>query len=468
MNRGVKKIMKLDFENKYKNVYFIGIGGVSMSGLAEILVQKGIKVSGSDMKKGASTIKLENLGVKINYGHKAENITDDIDLVVYTAAIKDDNPELVAARAKGIDAVERAVLLGSIMSHYPNSIAVAGTHGKTTTTSMISEILLAADADPTITIGGTLSTIHGNIKVGHSDYFVAEACEYHDSFLKFDPFVAVILNVEAEHLDYFKDINQIRQSFKGFAHNTPSGGYVVINSAVEGLEYITQDLKSSVVTFGTDKEKSMWYPENIVHNPNGTNTFDAYFEGRFMGHIVLNVPGEHNILNALAACAASTSVGIKMSKIVKGLENYTGVNRRFQYKGKYNGATIVDDYAHHPTEVKATLAAAKLVEHKTLWCVFQPHTYSRAKALLEDFGTAFMDADKILLADIFAAREKDTGIISSRDVAEKIKSHGKDAQYIGSLDNITEYLKKELKEGDLLITMGAGNVYTVGEKLINM
>ena len=458
---------KINFDQPV-HVHFIGIGGISMSGLAEVLLEENFTVSGSDNKESALTDHLEKAGAQIFYGQKASNIIDGIDVVVYTAAIHKDNEEYQAAVQKGLPMLTRAELLGQLMTNYDIPIAVSGTHGKTTTTSMISEILLAADADPTITIGGTLSTIHGNIKVGHSDYFVAEACEYHDSFLKFDPFVAVILNVEAEHLDYFKDINQIRQSFKGFAHNTPSGGYVVINSAVEGLEYITQDLKSSVVTFGTDKEKSMWYPENIVHNPNGTNTFDAYFEGRFMGHIVLNVPGEHNILNALAACAASTSVGIKMSKIVKGLENYTGVNRRFQYKGKYNGATIVDDYAHHPTEVKATLAAAKLVEHKTLWCVFQPHTYSRAKALLEDFGTAFMDADKILLADIFAAREKDTGIISSRDVAEKIKSHGKDAQYIGSLDNITEYLKKELKEGDLLITMGAGDVYTVGEKLINM
>jgi len=460
--------MKLDFENKYKNIYFVGIGGVSMSGLAEILVQKGLKVSGTDIKESASTKKLENLGIKINYGHAYENITPDIDLVVYTAAVKEDNPELVSARDKGIDCVERAVLLGSIMDDYARSIAVAGTHGKTTTTSMISEILLAADADPTITIGGTLSTIHGNIKVGNSEYFVAEACEYHDSFLKFDPFVAVILNVEAEHLDYFKDIDHIRKSFKGFAENTPESGYVVINSADPGMEYITKDLKSSVVTFGRSKEKSMWYAENVIHNPNGTNTFDVYFEGRFMGHVTLNVPGEHNILNALAACAASTAVGIKMSSIVKGLENYTGVNRRFQYKGTFNGAKIIDDYAHHPTEVKATLAAAKLVEHNTLWCVFQPHTYTRAKLLLEDFGKAFEDADRIVLADIYAAREKDTGLIHSRDVAEKIKSNGKNAQYIGDLNLIVEYLKNELKPGDLLITMGAGDVYSVGEALVNM
>jgi UDP-N-acetylmuramate--alanine ligase len=460
--------MKLDFENKYKSIYFIGIGGVSMSGLAQILLQKGLKVSGSDMKKSPSTQRLEKLGVNINYGHKYENILDSIDLVVYTAAVKEDNPEIMAAKDKNITVVERAVLLGSIMDNYSRSIAVAGTHGKTTTTSMVSEILLAADADPTITIGGTLSTINGNIKVGNSEYFVAEACEYHDSFLKFDPFVAVILNIEAEHLDYFKDINQIRTSFKGFAQNTSPSGYVVINSADPAVEYITKDLKSSVVTFGIDKEKSMWYPENIVHNENGTNSFDIYFEGRFMGHANLNIPGDHNILNALAACAASTAVGIKMSSIIKGLEHFTGTNRRFQYKGTFNGVTVIDDYAHHPTEVKATLAAAKHVKHETLWCIFQPHTYTRAKALLKDFGKAFEDADKIIVADIYAAREKDTGLIHARDVAEEIKLNGKNAQYLGDFNSIIEYVKKEAKPGDLLITMGAGDVYTVGESLINM
>ena len=460
--------MKLDFENKYKSIYFVGIGGVSMSGLAEILVQKGLKIQGTDLKPSASTMRLENLGIKVNYGHAYENITEDIDLVVYTAAVKEDNVELVSARDKNIDCVERAVLLGSIMDDYSRSIAIAGTHGKTSTTSMVSEILLAADADPTITIGGTLSTIKGNIKVGNSEYFVAEACEYHDSFLKFDPFVSVILNVEAEHLDYFKDINHIRNSFKGFAENTHESGYVVINSADAGMEFITSETKASVVTFGTDKEKSMWYPENIVHNPDGTNSFDIYFENRLMGRVNLNVPGEHNILNALAACASSTAVGIKMSSIIKGLENYTGVNRRFQIKGKFNGATVVDDYAHHPTEVKATLEAAQHVEHETLWCIFQPHTYTRAKALLEDFGKSFENADRIIVADIYAAREKDTGIISSRDVAEEIRKNGKNAQYIGNLDDIVEFLKNEVKHGDLLITMGAGDVYSVGEKLIRM
>lgn len=460
--------MKLDFENTYKSIYFIGIGGVSMSGLAEILLQKGLTVSGSDMKKSASTQRLEKLGVKINYGHNYENINDNIDLVVYTAAVKEDNPEILAAKDKNITVVERAVLLGSIMDDYSRSIAVAGTHGKTTTTSMISEILLAADADPTITIGGTLSTINGNIKVGSSEYFVAEACEYHDSFLKFDPFVAVILNIEAEHLDYFKDINQIRTSFKGFAENTSPSGYVIINSADPALDYITKDLKSSVVTFGTDKEKSMWYPENIIHNEDGTNEFDVYFEGRLMGHITLNVPGDHNILNALAACAASTAVGIKMSSITKGLSHFTGTNRRFQYKGTYNGVTVIDDYAHHPTEVKATLAAAQHVKHNTIWCIFQPHTYTRAKSLLKEFGESFKDADKVIVADIYAAREKDTGLIHSREVAEEINRNSKNAQYIGDLNAIVEFIKNEAKEGDLLITMGAGDVYTVGENLINM
>lgn len=457
--------MKLDFENTYKNIYFIGIGGISMSGLAEILNFKGLHVSGTDVKASDVTAHLESLGIKVNYGHKAENITDDIDLVVFTAAVKEDNPEIVAAKAKGILVIERSDLLGSIMSCYSQSIAVAGTHGKTTTTSMLSEILLADNADPTISVGGILSTIGGNTKIGNSQFFLAEACEYHDSFLKFNPFVAVILNVEAEHLDYFKDLHQIQTSFKDFAQNVPQEGYVVINNDTVGKAYITSDLQANVITYGLDNT-SNWYADNIIHEPNGRNSFDAVFNGKVMGLIALRIPGEHNILNALAACAAATALTVPMASIITGLDNYTGVNRRFQYKGSYNGISVIDDYAHHPTEIRATLAAAQKVEHKTLWCIFQPHTYSRAKTLFEDFGNAFMDADEIILTDIYAAREKDTGIIHSRDIVDKIKSHGKSARYISSFSDIVDFIKSTAQPGDMLITMGAGDVYLVGESLV--
>ncbi|MCI1958952.1 MAG: UDP-N-acetylmuramate--L-alanine ligase [Clostridia bacterium] len=457
--------MKLDF-NKYKNIYFIGIGGVSMSGLAEILYIKGLNVSGSDMKESDATKKLVSSGITVHIGHSAKNITDDINLVVYTAAIKSSNPEIIAAKEKGILTVERAVLLGNIMDWYEKSIAVAGTHGKTTTSSMIAEIMIAAKKDPTITIGGNLSTIGGNIKIGKSEYFVAEACEYHDSFLKFYPFTAVILNVEAEHLDYFKDITNIRTSFHKFALNVPECGYVIIKSTDPGKSTITANLKCNVITFGMDGSNSMWYPLNISMDDSGRASFDACFCGIPKLHVNLKVPGKHNILNALAACAAATTVGVSPEKIAEGLENYTGVDRRFQYKGTFNGITVVDDYAHHPTEVRATLAAAKNVKHNTIWCLFQPHTYSRAKTLLADFGKAFKDADKVLLADIYAAREKDTGIISSKDVAEEIRKNGTDALYLGDFESIKQYVLDNAKPGDLVITMGAGDIYKVGDMLL--
>lgn len=457
--------MNKNITDTYRNVYFIGIGGVSMSGLAEILDFRGIKVSGTDIKPSDATRKLESLGIKVNYGHKAENITEETDLVVYTAAVKEDNPEIVAAKKMGIEVAERADLLGAIMAGYSRSVAVSGTHGKTTTTSMISEVLLADNADPTITVGGILSTINGNIKVGASEYFVAEACEYHNSFLKFNPFVGIILNVEAEHLDFFKNLEEIQKSFKSFALNVPAEGYVIINQATVGIEYITEGLKCHVLTYGLSPSAD-WYADNIIHEPNGSNSFDAVYKGKNLGRICLRVPGEHNILNALAACAASTALGIKMESIIEGLDNYSGANRRFQIKGSFNGVTVVDDYAHHPTEIRATLAAAKNVEHKTLWCVFQPHTYTRAKTLFADFGKAFMDADKIIVTDIYAAREKDTGLIHARDIADKIKSYGKDVQYIGPFEDIVSHIKSTACTGDMLITMGAGDVYLVGETLI--
>ncbi|MGL4790768.1 MAG: UDP-N-acetylmuramate--L-alanine ligase [Anaerotignaceae bacterium] len=458
--------MKINLK-KYKNIYFIGIGGISMSGLAEILNFQGFHVSGSDIKPSQTTNHLEKLGIKVNYGHSKENISKNIDLAVFTAAVKADNPEIITAKEMGIDICDRADLLGCIMDAFKNSIAISGTHGKTSTTSMVSEILLAADTDPTISLGGILSTIEGNIKVGNSPYFVAEACEYHNSFLKFNPFVAVILNVEAEHLDFFKDLQDVQNSFKNFAKNVPSDGYVVIEKNTSGFDYITKDLCANVVTYGLDSSCN-WYATNIIHNPNGNSSFNAIYMGKDMGRINLNIPGDHNILNSLAACAATYALSVPMDKIINGLENYTGVNRRFQYKGTFNGITIIDDYAHHPTEIRATLAAAKNIEYNKLWCIFQPHTYTRAKALIEDFGKSFEDADKIIVTDIYAAREIDTGEIHAKDLAEEIKRNGKSAQYISSFDEIVEFVKSTGEFGDLLITMGAGDVYSVGEKLVNM
>lgn len=448
-----------------EHIYFIGIGGISMSGLAEILASRGHQVSGTDVKETAVTKHLQSLGIHINFGHRAENITDDITLVVYTAAIHDDNPELRAAHEKGIRIMDRAHLLGQIMDEYHDSVAVSGTHGKTTTTSMVSEILLAAEKDPTITVGGILPTIGSNLRIGDSPYFVAEACEYFDSFLQFNPFIAIILNVESDHLDYFKTLENIRRSFHAFAQRVPDKGLLAISEKIDNVEELTDGLTCHVETFGLS-EKANWRAENIVHEADGRNSFDVYHNGAFFTTIHLHIPGEHNITNALAAIAASAFLGAAPEDCVKGLHHYTGTERRFQLKGKKDGITVIDDYAHHPTEIKAALAAAQNVQHNTTWCVFQPHTFSRTRFLFDEFGEAFGDADEIIIADIFAARETDDGTVSAAQLADRIAQTGKSARYVGDFAAIEAYLREHCKSGDLLMTVGAGDVYKIGENFL--
>lgn len=448
-----------------EHIYFIGIGGISMSGLAEILASRGHQVSGTDVKETAVTKHLQSLGIHINFGHRAENITDDITLVVYTAAIHDDNPELRAAHEKGIRIMDRAHLLGQIMDEYHDSVAVSGTHGKTTTSSMVSEILLAAEKDPTITVGGILPTIGSNLRIGNSPYFVAEACEYFDSFLQFNPFIAIILNVESDHLDYFKTLENIRRSFHAFAQRVPDKGLLAISEKIDHVEELTDGLTCHVETFGLS-EKANWRAENIVHEADGRNSFDVYHNGAFFTTIHLHIPGEHNITNALAAIAASAFLGAAPEDCVKGLHHYTGTERRFQLKGKKDGITVIDDYAHHPTEIKAALAAAQNVQHNTTWCVFQPHTFSRTRFLFDEFGEAFGDADEIIIADIFAARETDDGTVSAAQLAERIAQTGKSARYVGDFAAIEAYLREHCKSGDLLMTVGAGDVYKIGENFL--
>ena len=448
-----------------EHIYFIGIGGISMSGLAEILASRGHQVSGTDVKETAVTKHLQSLGIHINFGHRAENITDDITLVVYTAAIHDDNPELRAAHEKGIHVTDRAHLLGQIMDEYHDSVAVSGTHGKTTTTSMVSEILLAAEKDPTITVGGILPTIGSNLRIGNSPYFVAEACEYFDSFLQFNPFIAIILNVESDHLDYFKTLENIRRSFHAFAQRVPDNGLLVISEKIDNVEELTAGLTCHVETFGLS-EKANWRAENIVHEADGRNSFDVYHNGEFFTTIHLHIPGEHNITNALAAIGASAFLGAAPEDCVKGLHHYTGTERRFQLKGKKDGITVIDDYAHHPTEIKAALAAAQNVQHNTTWCVFQPHTFSRTRFLFDEFGESFGDADEVIIADIFAARETDDGTVSAAQLAERIAQTGKSARYVGDFAAIEAYLREHCKSGDLLMTVGAGDVYKIGENFL--
>ncbi|PXV91729.1 UDP-N-acetylmuramate--L-alanine ligase [Lachnotalea glycerini] len=455
---------KIDFKKPIK-IHFIGIGGISMSGLAEILLNENFKISGSDSKASDLTKHLDSLGAIIYIGQRASNITDDIDLVVYTAAIREDNLEYKAVIGKNIPTLTRAQLLGQIMNNYENSIAISGTHGKTTTTSMISQILLQEDADPTISVGGILKAINGNIRVGNSEIFVTEACEYTNSFLNFYPKISVILNIEEDHLDFFKDITDIRASFKKFANNLPENGTLVINGDIDNWQEITADLNCSVITYG-QSACNTYSAANIEFDAFAHPSFDLVKENAITEHITLNVPGIHNVYNSLAAIAVADNLLIEPDMIKKGIMAYSGTDRRFEYKGEIGGVTIIDDYAHHPTEIAATLNAAKNYPHKTTWCVFQPHTYTRTKAFLGDFAKALSLADKIVLADIYAARETDTLGISSETLLKELIKLGCDAYYFPSFDEIENFLLENCMHGDLLITMGAGDILKVGERLL--
>lgn len=455
---------QIDF-HKPVHVYFIGIGGISMSGLAEILLKEGFTISGSDARESALTIHLEKAGVKVFYGQTADHITEDIDVVVYTAAIHDDNPEFATAKAANLPMLARAELLGQIMRNYPTAIAVAGTHGKTTTTSMLSTILLKAKKDPTITVGGILPQIGGNIRVGHSDTFLTEACEYTNSFLSFYPTVGIILNIEADHMDFFKNLQEIRTSFHRFAALLPEDGLLVLDSAIEHPEEITKDIRAKVITCGLTGNED-YTAKDITYNEKGCASFTLCHKGNALGIVSLLVPGIHNVSNALSALSASLELGIDFEKAVLGLLDFQGTERRFQYKGMVNGITIIDDYAHHPTEITATLKAALHYPHRDIWCVFQPHTYTRTQAFLTDFAKALSLADHVVLTDIYAAREINTIGITSLALKEELEKLGKQCDYFSSFDEIEKFLLKKCMHGDLLITMGAGDIVNVGENLL--
>lgn len=459
----------IDFD-KPVHVYFMGIGGISMSGLASILIERKFKVSGSDSKKSAMTENLENQGVTILYGQKAENIEkmQPIDVVVYTAAVHPDNPEFVAAKNAGIPMLTRAELLGQIMKQYGLPIAISGTHGKTTTTSMLSKILLEADTDPTLSIGGVFKDIGGNIRVGKSEYFVTEACEYTNSFLSFFPKISVISNIDADHLDFFKDLDDIRHSFRKFAELLPADGSLIINGDIDNLSYITDGLKCSIITYGSTSDCD-FYPTDITYDDHGNPAFKAHLKDGSVLDIKLAVPGIHNVYNALAAIAVSTILDIDKEHVVTALSLFGGTSRRFEYKGEIHGVTIIDDYAHHPTEIKATLTAAQNYPHGKIWCVFQPHTYTRTKALMNEFAEALSLADHVILADIYAARETDNLGISSRTLRDKIIELGHECNYFPTYENFAEiekFLLQNCTKGDLLITMGAGDVVKIGNELL--
>ena len=455
----------IDFNNPGR-VHFIGIGGISMSGLAKLLIHRGFTVSGSDSAESAMTVELSSKGAKIGYPQKAQNIPNDVDAVVYTAAIHPDNQEFIRAREMGVPMLTRSRLLGQIMEHYKNSIAVAGTHGKTTTTSMLSSILLDAKTDPTISVGGIMPEIGGNFLVGNSDIFITEACEYTNSYHDFYPMYSVILNIDADHLDFFKDLSDIRSSFARFAGNTKSEGVLVISKAVENPGEIEELTKSRIVTAGTDTSCT-YRAADINFNKLGCATYTLLFKNRRLGEIELSVAGTHNVTNSVCAAAVAHQMGfIPFDSIANGLRSFHGADRRFQYKGCVNGIDIYDDYAHHPTEIRATLSTARLLhKYKRIICIFQPHTYTRTAALFDEIVDALSDADIIIMAEIFAARETNELGISSSSLCDKLKSNGKEAYYFQSLEEIEKFFPEICINGDLLITMGAGDIVKVADDL---
>ncbi len=451
-----------------KKVHFTGIGGISMSGLAEILADLGYSVTGSDMKPSSSIIqRLDRLGIKTIIGHHAENVLG-ADLVVYTAAVKADNPELLAAVKAGIPCVDRATLLGEIMKKYPRSIAVSGTHGKTTTTSMISMIMLEDGLDPTIHIGGELTAIGGTTRIGRSDYFIAEACEYTGSFLKFHPKLEVILNIEFDHADYFRDINDVRETFRKFASLVPEDGCIVVNADDSSAIAVISDIPCNKVTYGLKSSDCIWSAADIAFDEMGCASYTLLFHGEPVIEIRLKVPGIHNVSNSLAAIAACSFMGCTPAAAARAFQKFGGTCRRFEIKGVSEGVTVIDDYAHHPSEIAATLKAAGNVNHGRIWCVFQPHTYSRTKSLMDDFTTSFNEADIVILTDIYAAREADNGEVSSSMLADRITRTGKKVMYIKDFGNIVECLDKSVQSGDIVITMGAGDIYKVGEMFLEV
>lgn len=441
-------------------VHMIGIGGISMSGLACMLINLGYKVSGSDAKQSSLTDELGKMGAKIYIGQCAENIKAP-DLVCYTAAISPDNPELKKARELNIPTIERAELLGAMMELYKYPIAVAGTHGKTTATSMLSLVLLAAGTDPTILVGGELPQIGGNYRIGKREYLPFEACEYVESFLHFKPFLSIITNVEEDHLDYFSGINHIISSFRKFASLTSPLGCNIVCSDDKYAPEVVQNVDKKVLKYAIDDKNADYVAENISYDSRDCAEFTVMKQGNELVKIKLNVPGRHNVLNALGVTAAADFLGLDMQAVKEGLHNFTGTKRRFEHIGEVNGCEIIDDYAHHPTEIRATLTGAKAMDINKLWVVFQPHTYSRTKSLLDDFAEVLPLADRVIISDIYPAREKYDGTIHSCDLAAKI--HG--AVYMNDMSAIERYLKENVKEGDMLITMGAGDVYKIGYNL---
>lgn len=449
---------------QYKNIYMIGIGGTSMSGIAEILQKWGFNVAGSDIHSSTATDKLIENGIKVTIGHNINSLKD-ADLVVYSAAINENDVELVNAKSLGIPTLERKEILGEITKGFRNTICVSGTHGKSTTTSMVSMCFLEAKKDPTIQVGAYLNTIDGNYRVGNSDYFVLEACEYSESFLSFAPKAEIILNIDNDHLDYYKSIDNIKEAFIKYIKLLPDDGILVYNADDPNCAHLSQYTKAKGLTFGINSSNANYSAKNISFDKNGFASFDVYHNNVFYKTFKLSVPGKHNVYNALSCIALCDEFGLDRSDIKSALQKYTGAGRRFEYLGKVNGAKIFDDYGHHPTEITAVAEAMKNKKYNHSWVVFQPHTYSRTKELLNEFAKCLTNFDNIIVTDIYAARETNTYGISSKDIVERIDSLGRKAYYIPDFDDIVEFIKRNAKPDDIIITQGAGTITQVGHKL---
>ena len=459
---------QIDF-NKPIHIHFIGIGGISMSGLAKLLNSRGFTISGSDWHSSDLTKELEALGIQVFIGQQKENITNDIDLVVYTAAVKEDNEEFLAAKESNIPLMPRSILLGQIMKQYPHAVGIAGTHGKTTTTSLLSALLLAGDLDPTISVGGVLNLIGGNLRIGHSDYFIAEACEYTNTFLSLFPTDTIILNIEEDHLDFFKDLAEIRESFANYIALVPEHGTTYINGEIDDYLSVCKKASCHIESYGISEENPSPYTytaTNIVYNNAGCASFDFIANNQNLGRVQLGLVGRHNVSNSLPAIALALKYGVPMETIQTALPQFHGTKRRFEYKGTKNGFLIYDDYAHHPTEIRATLTSAKQCDHTRIITVFQPHTYTRTKALFHEFADALSLSDVIIMAEIYAARETDTLGVSSKSLAEEIAKKGKEVYHFETFSEIEAFLLTFCSEGDLLITMGAGDIVSVSDSLI--
>ena len=452
---------------QYKHIHLIGIGGVSMSGIAEILHYWGFIVTGSDSSESEVTNKLLKNHIPVTIGHDLENL-EKSNLVVYSAAVKKDDVELVRAKELNIPVIERGTFLGMLTKAFKNTICISGTHGKTTTTSMVSLCFLEACKDPTIQVGAYLKQLDGNYRVGNSEYFIIEACEYVESYLKLFPRTEVILNIDNDHLDYFGTLENIIKSFANYVKLIPENGLLVINWDDPNCKLIARNTLAKVLTYGIKNENANFVARNITFNSNGFPTFDVYYNNNFYKTISLSIPGKHNVMNALACIAVCHEYGIEKEDMKNALLKYTGAHRRFEYKGSFNNVNVYDDYGHHPTEIIATANALKQKKYNKSWVIFQPHTYSRTKNLLDDFANALINFDNIIVTDIYAARENNTYDISSKDLVDKIKDLGHEALYISDFDEIVKYVKEHAEPTDIVLTLGAGTVTNIGPMLVDL